>query len=445
VTSLPPALPGTEARILATTDLGANAVPLPTSYGTSGTLAGIVELLDRERELQPTLWLDVGDLVVGNPSHPLLGERPWADVADLPIAAAAAGNHEFDDGVDALLEAARRLSFPLLCANVDVGLQPSTLLDTAAGRVGVIGLTSPNSHRYSRAPAPAADWPDRVQALAGELRGDGARWVVALLHDGVEWWPANPVATRSARLQDVARPWADAVDLILGGHNFAPWAGVLAGTPAGEPHVFGASVVVVDLADRAVVRGVYRAPGRPPQGSSPAIEAIERARSAVVGETPHQWLTRTAARHYLPQLLADGLRSATGADAALVLPSFHGTQAPLDGAIASLGPGPVTELDAVRLFGSPDYDPVIAELRPGELRAAVQAHWATADPANRDGDRVWWNWCRMPAAASTGAGDAASVAMIPGVTRHLSLLLDRDVEAEPAGTSARDALIAAVA
>jgi hypothetical protein len=45
--------------------------------------------------------------------------------------------------------------------------------------VGVIGLTSPNSHRYSRAPAPAADWPDRVQALAGELRGDGARWVVA--------------------------------------------------------------------------------------------------------------------------------------------------------------------------------------------------------------------------------------------------------------------------
>ena len=110
MTNLPPPLAGTEARILATTDLGANAVPLPTSYGTSETLAGIVELLDRERERQPTLWLDVGDLVVGNPSHPLLGERPWSDVANLPIAAAAAGNHEFDDGVDALLEAARGLS-----------------------------------------------------------------------------------------------------------------------------------------------------------------------------------------------------------------------------------------------------------------------------------------------------------------------------------------------
>jgi hypothetical protein len=445
VTNLPPALPRTEARIIATTDLGANAVALPTSYGTSGTLAGIVELLDREREHQPTLWLDVGDLVVGNPSHPLLGERPWDEVADLPIACAAAGNHEFDDGVDALLQAATRLSFPLLCANVDVGLPPSTLLDTAAGRVGVIGLTSPNSHRYSRAPAPAGDWPQRVEGLAGELRADGARWVVALLHDGVEWWPANPVATRSARLEDVARPWAHAVDLILGGHNFAAWTGALAGTPAGEPHVFGASLVVVDLADRPVVRGVYRVPARPPKRSSPSIEAIERARSQVFGETPHHWLTRTGTRHYPPQLLADGLRQATEADAALVVPSFHGTQAPLDGAIASLGPGSITELDAARLFGSPDYDPVIAELRPGELRAAVQAHWATADPANRDGDRAWWNWCRMPAAVSTGAEDPASVAMIPGVTRHLSLLLDRDVGAEPAGPSARDALVAAVA
>jgi hypothetical protein len=187
--------------------------------------------------------------VVGNPSHPLLGERPWSDVADLPIAAAAAGNHEFDDGVDALLEAARELSFP---------------------------------------------------------------------------------------------------------------------------------------------------------------------------------------------------RSATGADAGLVVPSFHGTQAPLDGAIASLGPGPITELDVARLFGSPDYDPVIAELRPGELRAAIQAHWATADPATRDGDRVWWNWCRMPAAAGTGAEDPTSVAMIPGVAEHLSRLLDRGIQADPAGTTARDALIAAV-
>jgi 2',3'-cyclic-nucleotide 2'-phosphodiesterase (5'-nucleotidase family) len=93
----PPARPGTALRVLATTDLAGSLVPVPTSYGEGGTCAGVAELLERERERQPTVWLDAGDFTVG-PAFPLLGERPWADMAELPIAAAAAGNHEFDDG-----------------------------------------------------------------------------------------------------------------------------------------------------------------------------------------------------------------------------------------------------------------------------------------------------------------------------------------------------------
>jgi 2',3'-cyclic-nucleotide 2'-phosphodiesterase (5'-nucleotidase family) len=95
----------------------------------------VVELLERERERQPTVWVDAGDLTVG-PAAPLLGERPWGDIAGLPIDAAAAGNHEFDDGVPALVEAARGLTFPLLGANVDVGLPGSAMVETAAGTVG---------------------------------------------------------------------------------------------------------------------------------------------------------------------------------------------------------------------------------------------------------------------------------------------------------------------
>ena len=109
---------------------GANAkLPLDAVASTR-----IVELLDRERECGPAMWLDVGDLVVGSPARALLGEPRWDDVADLPIAAAAAGNHEFDDGVEALLEAVPRLAFPLVCANLDVGLEPTAMMETAAGR-----------------------------------------------------------------------------------------------------------------------------------------------------------------------------------------------------------------------------------------------------------------------------------------------------------------------
>ena len=105
------------------------------------------------------------------------------------MAAAAAGNHEFDHGMDALREAARVLPYPLLCANVDVGLPGSAIVDTDGGHVGVIGLTHPASHRFASAPDPAVDWPDRVGQLAAQLRARGARWVVAILHDGVDWWP----------------------------------------------------------------------------------------------------------------------------------------------------------------------------------------------------------------------------------------------------------------
>src|SRR4051794_41634454 len=45
-------------------------------------------MLDREREREPPIWLDVGDLVVGGPAYPLLGARPCADVAQLSIVAA---------------------------------------------------------------------------------------------------------------------------------------------------------------------------------------------------------------------------------------------------------------------------------------------------------------------------------------------------------------------
>jgi 2',3'-cyclic-nucleotide 2'-phosphodiesterase (5'-nucleotidase family) len=132
---LPAALPGTALRVLATTDLAGVLVPFRTSYGVGGTCAGMVELLEAERERQPTVWLDAGDFTVG-PTYPLLGGRPWADMRELPIDAAAAGNHEFDDGVPALLEATRVLPYPLLCANLDVGLPGSAMVDTGAGPLG---------------------------------------------------------------------------------------------------------------------------------------------------------------------------------------------------------------------------------------------------------------------------------------------------------------------
>ena len=407
----------------------------------------MIELLERSRAKRPTVWLELGDLVVGHPSYPLLGERPWGDVADLPIGAAAAGNHDFDDGVDALRGAAARLRFPLLAANVEAGLAPSALLDTEAGALGVLALTHPRVDELSRgAPAPVEV---DVGALARALRGDGARWVVALLHDGVEWWPSGRgIATRSARLERVVRAWAGEVDLILGGHNFGAWSGTLAGTPFAEPNLWAASVAVIDLPDEPggepLIHGIRRVPPVEPQRSSAAIEAVRAADSRVAGSLPESWVTRTGAEHYLPALLARAFREATGADAGFVLPNYHGVQAPLDGSIAALGPGPVTELDLLRMVAAPDYDPVVIELRAGELERAVATQWSIADPRNAAGDDLPWELVPHAGGRVARPGRPASVACIPGVVPHLSEWLDRELEPEPAGVPALDALVRAV-
>jgi 2',3'-cyclic-nucleotide 2'-phosphodiesterase (5'-nucleotidase family) len=444
---LPPPLPGTAVRILSTSDLGGATLPLRASHGESGTCAGIVALLERERERIPAVWLDLGDFVVGHPSFPIRGERPWEEVADLPIAAAAVGNHEFDDGVEAMRAAVARLRFPVLCANVDVGLDPCALVPTDSGPVGVIGLTHPQVDRFTRAPATASDVPERVAALSEALRRDGARWVAVLLHDGVEWWPQGEgTGTRSSRLNSVAAPWARHVDLILCGHNFADWTGALAGTPAAEPNLFANSVAVSDLTpDRAVVRGIYRVPAVRPAAPSAARDVVEAAAARVVAELPAQWVTRSGAPCYLPDLLADALRRATGADAGLIVPNYHGIQAPFDGVLAALGPGPVTELDLLRLFGSLGMDPVVVELEPGELEAAAAAQWLLADPANRAGDALPENWCRMPLGLSAGRRGHGTVAMIPSAAPRVSEWLGRELHAEPAGVEVRSAVASVLA
>jgi 2',3'-cyclic-nucleotide 2'-phosphodiesterase (5'-nucleotidase family) len=445
---LPAALPGTVVRILATTDLAGTLVPMPTSYGEGGTCAGVVELLEAERERQPTVWVDAGDFTVG-PAYPLLGTRPWADMGDLPIDAAAAGNHEFDDGVPALLEATRVLPYPLLCANLDVGLPASTMVDTAAGPLGVIGLTHPHVHWLSKAPAPAEGWGERVGPLARELRSQGARWVVAILHDGVDWWPdldpdGPPTRARAERLADVAQPWGTEVDLIIGGHVPDGWVGELAGTPAGHAHVFAASVLVIDLpaeeGSRPVVRGWFPVPATRPQRMTPATGALEAAAANVVGESRHTWLSRTGADRYLPDLIAAALREATGAAAGMVLAAQHLTQGSLDGVTAAIRAGPVTELDLMWLFAVADDRPAVVELRPGEFAAMVARHDAIADPGARDADRVWWNWSRMPAGVSVGNGEPDSVAVMPWVVPRLAELLERDLVSQPAPTGGREAL-----
>jgi hypothetical protein len=209
--------------------------------------------------------------------------------------------------------------------------------------------------------------------------------------------------------------------------------------------VFADSVLVVDLpgrrGERAVVRGWSRVPAVRPQRPTAATEALDAAAGSVLGESRHTWVSRTGAERYLPDLIAVALREAGGTDAGMVLAAQHLTQGSLDGVTAVLRAGPVTELDLMWLFGVVDDRPAVVELRPGELAAAVARHDAIADPGARDADWVWWNWSRMPAGVSAGAGEPETLAVMPWVVPRLAELLGRDLAGEPAAGGARAALL----
>ena len=127
-------------------------------------------------------------------------------------------------------------------------------------------------------------------------------------------------------------------------------------------------------------------------------------------------------------------------------PAHHGAQAPLDGIMAELPAGPVTELDLIRLFPADDYGPVIVELDARRAAPAVERHAAIADP-------------REP------AGDESVVELVPHAGRGLNAatrqpdqrrargrqrapfsaeLLDRELACEPSPIAARDALLRAL-
>jgi 2',3'-cyclic-nucleotide 2'-phosphodiesterase (5'-nucleotidase family) len=425
-------------RAVATTDLGGAFTPMRTSFGTAGTCAGVARLLERERASGPTVWLDAGDLLVG-PLSRLLDERPWHDIATLPIAAAAVGNHEFDHGIGELRHADEIVPFPMLCANVDVGLPTTAMLDTPAGPLGVIGLTHPHCHQFSQAPAQLEDWPERVREHAADLRRHGARWVVAILHDGVDWWPderdGRSVRHRAERLTSVSRDWVDQVDLVLGGHVPVDWSGSLNGVPAGHAGFFAATALLVDLEAPPAppaIRGVVRVPPVRPPDRTPAVAALQVAEAEIVGHSRHTWLGRTGAEHYLPDLVARALQRATDADAGMAFAGQNATQNAVDGAISALPAGPVNRLDLLRLFPYPDDRPVVVELAPDELREVVLAHDAVTDPHNVDGDHTWWNWARMPAGVFTATERPRTVAVLPYIARRLERLLDRELGQTPA-------------
>ena len=208
----------------------------------------------REKDGGATLLIDAGDMWQGTLESNLPeGEPMIAAYNALGYTAAAVGNHEFDfgpsgekampesaddDAQEALKQRAKEANFPLLAANlidrstgepVDwPNIQPTTMVDAAGVKVGIIGIMSENALTATIAAnvrnltlAPLAS---TIEAHARILREAGAEIVIVTAHAGSQCEQFDdPLdlssCNQNGEIMRVARAIpAGLVDQIIGGH-----------------------------------------------------------------------------------------------------------------------------------------------------------------------------------------------------------------------------------
>lgn len=423
------------------------AVPHPADAGRalavrSGGAAFLATRIAELRREQPaSVVLSAGDLIGASPLvSALFRDEPTIEAMnEIGVDVNAVGNHEFDQGVTELrrlvaggcastprgefatcahpagrYEGAR---FPFLAANVvDRGSQPLfapyIVKDVDGVRIGFIGVVTRTTPGIV-APRGIAGWRFLPEAptlnrYAAELRAQGVRAIVAIVHEGGESDggidecvnPRGPIFDIVARLDK-------AVDVVLSAHTHRAYRCVIDGRIVIQGASFGRLVSVVDLEIDRVSGEVVAARARnvpvpndrntdpevlaafPPLQPSPRVAALVAhyaERAAPLAERPVGRIGGPFERragdggdHAAGRLIADAHLAATrvnGAQIAFTNPGGIRTDL-----VARAPDGAVTygDLFAMQPFGN---TLVTMTLTGAQLERVLEAQW------RRDGERV---------------------------------------------------------
>ncbi len=173
-----------------------------------------------------TLLLDAGDASQGQPIVNLdKGLNAIQFMSAAGYDAMCPGNHEFDWGVDQLLQNLETATFPVLCANMlrtsdkTLYFEPYQIMETANYKVGIIGLDTPETLTKAN-PAlmqnvtflMGEELYACVQQYVDEVKAAGCDLVVVLGHLGVD---DESMGNRS--LDVIAN--TTGIDLFIDGHS----------------------------------------------------------------------------------------------------------------------------------------------------------------------------------------------------------------------------------
>lgn len=247
---------------------------------------------------------------------------------------AVLGNHEFDFGPDVLMQRLEEADYPVLGSNVVYkgapgfpGAERSHMIEVGAFKIGIFGLTTPDTASLS-SPGPDVTFlplAATAQESAAALRAEGADLVIALTH-----------AVYQDDLETLRQ--ASGVDILLGGHDhlvLVHYDGKQAILKAGSQGNF---IGILDIVmDRVEGRSGPELVWQPNFSMVNTIDVeedpeiaqrvvaykaeLEQELAVDIGPTEVVLDTRRASvrtgENAFGNLIADAMRGATGADVAL--------------------------------------------------------------------------------------------------------------------------------
>jgi 5'-nucleotidase len=410
---------------------------------------GAAYLAARVRELRAqvphSVFVSAGDLIGASPLvSALFRDEPTIEAMNrLGLELNAAGNHEFDHGVDEL----RRViaggcattprgevatcgdaagvyvgaRFPFIAANVVDAegrhLLPPVWIRTVDGvRIGFIGAVTRSTPGIVM-PSGIRGWrfqaeTDAINREARRLRAEGVQALVAVIHEGGSADGGfNACDNPAGPIFDIARALDPSIDLVLSAHTHRGYVCRVDGRVVIQGASFGRLVSVVDLAiDRSsgdVIRQSTRAANLPvPNGTDEAVDpevrraypalapdpaisgliAHYRERAAPMADRPLARLADSFDRrasaggdHAAGRLIADAHLAATRSNGARLAFTNPGG---VRGDLAGRGPdGTVTfgEVFAVQPFGN---SLVTLTMSGAQIKQLLESQWS------RRGDRV---------------------------------------------------------
>jgi 5'-nucleotidase len=215
--------------ILHTNDTHSQIDPLPANDRNAG-MGGVARratLVKKIRRANPnTLLVDAGDVFQGTPYFNFFkGEVEYKAMSAIGYDVGTLGNHEFDNGVDALAAALKFADFDIVSANYDVKgtpletkVKPYVVKTVGGIRVGLfglgisaVGLIAPANFKGVTYVDPIIAARDVVKTLREKER---CSFIVAMSHLGYSERP------RQGSVSDgVVASQVDGIDFIASGHT----------------------------------------------------------------------------------------------------------------------------------------------------------------------------------------------------------------------------------